>query len=73
MRQDVTASGDIADRIIWESKRTKKWTASWLAELRDLWIAALKMQMVTAVYGEQGRLRIDVRNIVLSARPIFSL
>ncbi|NSX54813.1 DUF2130 domain-containing protein [Parasulfitobacter algicola] len=35
VRQDVTASGGIAGSILWESKRTKNWTAGWLAKLRD--------------------------------------
>ena len=35
VRQDVTAAGGVAGRILWESKRTKNWTAGWLAKLRD--------------------------------------
>jgi len=35
VRQDVMANGAIAGRILWESKRTKNWTAAWLAKLRD--------------------------------------
>ncbi|MDE0969893.1 MAG: DUF2130 domain-containing protein [Octadecabacter sp.] len=35
IRQDVMANGAIAGRILWESKRTKNWTAGWLAKLRD--------------------------------------
>ncbi len=35
VRQDVTAAGRVAGRILWESKRTKNWTAGWLAKLRD--------------------------------------
>ncbi len=35
VRHDVMAQGALAGRILWESKRTKNWTASWLAKLRD--------------------------------------
>jgi len=35
VRQDVMAQGAIAGSILWESKRTKNWTAGWLAKLRD--------------------------------------
>lgn len=35
VRQDVTGSNGTAGSILWESKRTKNWTASWLAKLRD--------------------------------------
>ena len=35
VRQDVTWSNGIAGSILWESKRTKNWTAGWLAKLRD--------------------------------------
>lgn len=35
VRQDVMANGVVAGRILWESKRTKNWTAGWLAKLRD--------------------------------------
>ena len=39
VRQDVMMqggiSGGIAGSILWESKRTKNWTAGWLAKLRD--------------------------------------
>ncbi len=35
VRQDVMANGAVAGRILWESKRTKNWTAGWLAKLRD--------------------------------------
>ena len=35
VRQDVTGSNGIAGSILWESKRTKNWTAGWLAKLRD--------------------------------------
>jgi hypothetical protein len=35
VRQDVTGPKGIAGSILWESKRTKNWTAGWLAKLRD--------------------------------------
>ncbi|QAX28841.1 DUF2130 domain-containing protein [Leisingera sp. NJS204] len=35
VRQNVTGSNGIAGSILWESKRTKNWTAGWLAKLRD--------------------------------------
>ena len=35
VRQDVTAAGGITGSILWESKRTKNWTAGWLAKLRN--------------------------------------
>lgn len=35
VQQDVMLSGRIAGRILWESKRTKNFTAQWLAKLRD--------------------------------------
>ncbi len=35
VQQDVMGHGGIAGRILWESKRTKNWTAGWLAKLRD--------------------------------------
>ncbi|MEO9682892.1 MAG: DUF2130 domain-containing protein [Tateyamaria sp.] len=35
LRQGVTAVNGIAGSILWESKRTKNWTASWLAKLRN--------------------------------------
>jgi len=34
VRQDVMAVNGTAGSILWESKRTKNWTASWLAKLR---------------------------------------
>jgi len=35
VRQNVTGSNGIVGSILWESKRTKNWTAGWLAKLRD--------------------------------------
>lgn len=35
VRQDVTGQSGIVGSILWESKRTKNWTAGWLAKLRD--------------------------------------
>jgi hypothetical protein len=35
VRQDVKGLDSIAGSILWESKRTKNWTAGWLAKLRD--------------------------------------
>jgi hypothetical protein len=35
VQQNVMAQGALAGRILWESKRTKNWTAGWLAKLRD--------------------------------------
>lgn len=35
VRQEVTVGGVSAGSILWESKRTKNWTAGWLAKLRD--------------------------------------
>lgn len=35
VQQNVMAGGAVAGRILWESKRTKNWTAAWLAKLRD--------------------------------------
>ncbi|MFY0619124.1 DUF2130 domain-containing protein [Shimia sp.] len=35
VRQDVTGPNGVAGSILWESKRTKNWTAGWLAKLRD--------------------------------------
>lgn len=35
VQQDVMASQGRAGSILWESKRTKNWTAGWLAKLRD--------------------------------------
>ena len=35
VRQDVMGQGGPVGSILWESKRTKNWTAGWLAKLRD--------------------------------------
>ena len=35
VRQDVTGPNGVVGSILWESKRTKNWTAGWLAKLRD--------------------------------------
>ncbi|MDG1429997.1 MAG: DUF2130 domain-containing protein [Paracoccaceae bacterium] len=35
VRQDVKGPNGVAGSILWESKRTKNWTAGWLAKLRD--------------------------------------
>ncbi len=35
VRQDVTGPNGTTGSILWESKRTKNWTAGWLAKLRD--------------------------------------
>ncbi|WP_170346463.1 DUF2130 domain-containing protein [Ruegeria atlantica] len=35
LRQDVAGPNGVAGSILWESKRTKNWTAGWLAKLRD--------------------------------------
>ncbi len=35
VRQEVSGPNGIAGSILWESKRTKNWTAGWLAKLRD--------------------------------------
>lgn len=35
VRQNVTGPNGIAGSILWEAKRTKNWTAGWLAKLRD--------------------------------------
>ncbi len=35
VRQDVTGQNGISGSILWESKRTKNWTAGWLSKLRD--------------------------------------
>ncbi len=35
VRQDVAGPSGTAGSILWESKRTKNWTAGWLAKLRD--------------------------------------
>lgn len=35
VRQEVVAANGAAGSILWESKRTKNWTAGWLAKLRD--------------------------------------
>lgn len=35
VQQDVRGFGGIAGRILWEAKRTKNWSAGWLAKLRD--------------------------------------
>lgn len=35
VRQEVTTPNGSAGSILWESKRTKNWTAGWLAKLRD--------------------------------------
>jgi len=35
VRQDVNGPNGVAGSILWESKRTKNWTAGWLAKLRD--------------------------------------
>ena len=35
VRQDVIGPSGKAGSILWESKRTKNWTAGWLAKLRD--------------------------------------
>lgn len=35
VRQEVSAASGTAGSILWESKRTKKWVAGWLAKLRD--------------------------------------
>lgn len=35
VQQDVMGQSGIAGRILWESKRTKNWTAGWLSKLRD--------------------------------------
>ncbi|MEP1208166.1 MAG: DUF2130 domain-containing protein [Rhizobiaceae bacterium] len=35
VRQDVMGPNGISGSILWESKRTKNWTAGWLSKLRD--------------------------------------
>ena len=35
VRQDVIGPNGVVGSILWESKRTKNWTAGWLAKLRD--------------------------------------
>lgn len=35
VRQDVMTPNGVAGSILWESKRTKNWTAGWLAKLRN--------------------------------------
>ena len=35
VQQNVMNNGAMSGRILWESKRTKNWTAGWLAKLRD--------------------------------------
>jgi hypothetical protein len=35
VQQNVMTTSGLAGRILWESKRTKNWTAGWLAKLRD--------------------------------------
>ncbi len=35
VRQDVMSNNGAVGAILWESKRTKNWTAGWLAKLRD--------------------------------------
>lgn len=35
VRQDVKGPNGTAGSILWESKRTKNWTAGWLSKLRD--------------------------------------
>ncbi|MBE1292947.1 MAG: DUF2130 domain-containing protein [Rhodobacteraceae bacterium] len=35
VRQDVSTPNGIAGSILWESKRTKNWSAGWLAKLRN--------------------------------------
>jgi len=35
VRQEVKGPNGLAGSILWESKRTKNWTAGWLAKLRD--------------------------------------
>ncbi|MFK7876590.1 MAG: DUF2130 domain-containing protein [Paracoccaceae bacterium] len=35
LRQNVTGPNGVTGSILWESKRTKNWTAGWLAKLRD--------------------------------------
>ena len=35
VRQDVTGPNGTSGSILWESKRTKNWTAGWLAKLRN--------------------------------------
>lgn len=35
VRQEVSGANGTAGSILWESKRTKNWTAGWLSKLRD--------------------------------------
>lgn len=35
VRQDVSTANGVVGSILWESKRTKDWTAGWLTKLRD--------------------------------------
>ncbi|AGI69382.1 putative DUF2130 family protein [Octadecabacter antarcticus 307] len=55
VRQDVMANGVVAGRILWESKRTKNWTAGWLAKLRnDQRASGCEVAVITSVALPDG-------------------
>ncbi len=55
VRQDVMAASGAAGSILWESKRTKNWTAGWLAKLRgDQRAAGCEIAVITSVALPEG-------------------
>jgi len=55
VRQDVMTVNGAAGSILWESKRTKNWTASWLPKLRgDQRAAGCEIAVITSVALPDG-------------------
>ncbi|MDA9207381.1 DUF2130 domain-containing protein [Octadecabacter sp.] len=55
VRQDVMTPTGTAGSILWESKRTKNWTASWLPKLRgDQRAAGCEIAVITSVALPDG-------------------
>ena len=55
VRQDVMAANGTAGSILWESKRTKNWTAGWLAKLRgDQREAGCEIAVITSLALPEG-------------------
>ena len=55
VRQDVMTQSGAAGSILWESKRTKNWTAGWLAKLRnDQREAGCEIAVITSAALPEG-------------------
>lgn len=55
VRQDVMTQSGAAGSILWESKRTKNWTAGWLAKLRnDQREAGCEVAVITSAALPEG-------------------